>query len=211
MPPSARPARRRSTPRPTARLRKTATPLGYADAPEYTANIVADALHGRAAQHPGHQARVRPDDMAYKAFDLTGQVAPDHRRQRRHRPGLRARAGRAGSDIAIWGTNPDKNAAAVASLPTPAGACTASSATWATRRRWTPPSPPRCRRSAVWTAGRQCRRAAATTVFTDHQRAGVAPRHAHQPRRRVHAARAACAAWSSAAAGLWWPRPRWPR
>ena len=54
--------------------------------------------------------------MAYKAFDLTGQVALITGGNGGIGLGFARALAEAGSDIAIWGTNPDKNAAAVASL-----------------------------------------------------------------------------------------------
>ena len=53
--------------------------------------------------------------MAYKAFDLSGKVAPS-RRQQRHRLGMAEAMAQAGAGVCVWGTNEAKNAAALKRL-----------------------------------------------------------------------------------------------
>ena len=59
--------------------------------------------------------------MAYQPFDLTGKVLLVTGGNGGIGLGMADAAAQAGADVCIWGTNPDKNAAAVESLKTHGG------------------------------------------------------------------------------------------
>ena len=71
----------------------------------------------------------------YKAFDLTGKVALVTGGNSGIGLGMARAVAEAGADVAIWGTNAGKNAAAKAELAKTGRRVLALNATWLTRRR----------------------------------------------------------------------------
>ena len=59
--------------------------------------------------------------MAYQAFDLTGKVALVTGRNSGIGLGFAEAMAQAGADVCVWGTNPDKNAAALEQLQSHGG------------------------------------------------------------------------------------------
>ena len=75
--------------------------------------------------------------MAYQPFDLTGKVALITGGNSGIGLGMAEALAAAGAGVAIWGTNVDKNKAALGKLEAHGTRSLACAATWPTRRRWT--------------------------------------------------------------------------
>ena len=153
--------------------------------------------------------------MAYTPFDLTGKVALVTGGNSGIGLGMAVAMAQAGADIAIWGTNAAKNAAAAETLaPTGRKVLTIRcdvgdeadvQAAFATHLR------------NVWPGRwllRQCRRIRARRAqLSGDDQSRVAPRDPRQFGRRVlHVPHALRSIWSNAATAAFWSVPRpWRR